>query len=379
MASPRVKLAGLAAAVNLGAGVALALRDRGRGSDLWIVYGWCRDWLFAGRSQYVGSDIACNYPPAAIVMLSPLALLPPGWVISVWTAASLVMAPILAWSVVRIASNDRRAAIVPVLLFLCWSSTRTLLQFSVLSMILGFFAMRLADMRPVTSGLLLGLALCKPHVAGPIALWTLLTGRLRVAAVAAAVAAGGLLVYDARLGESPLATLRGFWWVLQDQYGGRDGLVGQTSIRAWTAAVSSTEHADLWWIVAAALLFCGTLAMARHAVRARGDAAALEVAGLFSLWSLLAFYHNSNNLILMLPTLVFLWFRDASALRWTRVAPLVVFHAALIAETWGRRAIPGLDRVLVVAAFVIAACYSLRPGSWPIEAPPSRDPAAVGA
>src|SRR6266511_3189626 len=289
------------------------------------------------------------------------------------------MAPILAWSVVRIASNDRRAAIVPVLLFLCWSSTRTLLQFSVLSMILGFFAMRLADMRPVTSGLLLGLALCKPHVAGPIALWTLLTGRLRVAAVAAAVAAGGLLVYDARLGESPLATLRGFWWVLQDQYGGRDGLVGQTSIRAWTAAVSSTEHADLWWIVAAALLFCGTLAMVRHAVRARGDAAALEVAGLFSLWSLLAFYHNSNNLILMLPTLVFLWFRDASALRWTRVAPLVVFHAALIAETWGRRAIPELDRVLVVAAFVIAACYSLRPGSWPIEAPPSRDPAAVGA
>ena len=65
-----------AACVNLGAGVVLALRDPRRASDLWTMYDWCRAWLIDGRSLYIGPEASADSPPNAIVLLSPLALVP---------------------------------------------------------------------------------------------------------------------------------------------------------------------------------------------------------------------------------------------------------------------------------------------------------------
>ena len=51
---------------------------------------------------------------------------------------------------------------------------------------------------------------------------------------------------------------------------------------------------------------------------------------LLCLWSLLAFYHNTNNLIMMLPAFAFVWFLDdrpASPGRWV---PVVLLQAALM-------------------------------------------------
>ena len=45
------------------------------------------------------------------------------------------------------------------------------------------------DTRPLMGGVALGLALFKPHIAGPIALWMMVTGRLRPLIAAAAVVA----------------------------------------------------------------------------------------------------------------------------------------------------------------------------------------------
>ena len=140
----------VAAVVNLAAGVALALRDPRRASDLWTMADWCRAWLIDGASLYSAADAATDYPPNAIVLLSPLALVPPRWLVPLWTAGAVALAPVLPWLVLRCASRRRRplALAVPALLYLCWAAPRTLLQFSVLSLTLAFAAILLVDSSP---------------------------------------------------------------------------------------------------------------------------------------------------------------------------------------------------------------------------------------
>src|SRR6185295_13456853 len=130
-------LLAVAAAVNMAAGVALALRDPRRASDLWTMVEWCRAWLIEGRSLYSGADAFTDYPPNAIVLLSPLALFPQRWVVPMWTAGALLLTPVLPWLVMRCAAPAQRrllALTVPTLFYLCWAAPRTLLQFSLLSM-----------------------------------------------------------------------------------------------------------------------------------------------------------------------------------------------------------------------------------------------------
>ena len=89
------------------------------------------------RPAALHRDAATDYPPNAIVLLSPIALLPTAWVVPVWTLFSLALAPLLpylgaALRNVRHPPCDRD----PDPAVSCWTSARTLLQFSVLSMTL---------------------------------------------------------------------------------------------------------------------------------------------------------------------------------------------------------------------------------------------------
>lgn len=370
----------VAACVNLTVGAVLALREPARAVDLWSMYDWCRGWLLSGERLYTAPDATTDYPPNAIVLLSPMALLPPHWLVPMWTAGALALTPVLAYSVIRCASRgDRFSVAVPMLLFLCWTSTRTLLQFSALSMTLAFVSLLIVDAHWVASGVLLGLALFKPHIAGPIALHVSLTGRARVAIVAASVVLVGWAAYDARIGEPPLATVSGYWHVLGEQYAGRDGLTGKTSIRAWTHAISGrTGSADAWWIGASALLLIGTCWLARRDSRRALDAGGMAAPALFCLWSLLAIYHNTNNLILMLPAFAFVWFLDDRRTSPRRWVPLLLLQAALIFDVptrlialtrygrWITLVVDDFDRLVVAAAFVYVAVIWYRLTRRPI-------------
>jgi hypothetical protein len=360
---------GAAACVNLAAGAVLALRDPLRATDLWGMYDWCRGWLIGGERLYTMRDAATDYPPNAVVMLSPLMRLPRAWILPLWTAVALALAPTLAYVVTRCASRgDRSTLIVPMLLFLCWTSTRTLLQFSALSMTLAFASLLIVDSHRAVSGVLLGLALFKPHIAGPIALWVAITGRIRVAVVAALVVAAGWGAYDARVGEGPLTTLAGYWRVLGEMYAGRDGLMGRTSLRAWTHAMAGeTVAADAWWIAVSLLLLMAACWLARRDVRRPLDAGGLAAPALLCLWSLLAIYHNTNNLILTLPAFAFLWFLDEARASPSRWAPLLVLQAVMMFDVptrldafappggWIAAAVDGFDRAVVAAVFVYVA------------------------
>jgi len=387
-----VVLLAVAAAVNIGTGVTLSLRDPRRASDLWTMVEWCRDWLLRGRSLYTGADAFTDYPPNAVVLLSPLALVPDRWIVPLWTAGALALTPVLPWLVMRCASpgirdrasfGDRRPAalIAATLLYLCWAAPRTLLQFSLLSMTLACFAMVIADSRWMWSGLLLGLGLFKPHISGPIGLWMLITGRIRSLAVAIVIVALGVAVYDARVSENPLDTALGWLRVLGRAYGGPDGLVGHTSIRAWAyTAVNDPVRADTVWIALAAVLLLALCSLAlRDRSRALGDGG-MAIPAMFGMWSLLALYHNGNNTILMLPAFAFLWFRTdrwMSPSYWIAMAALqaalafdVPVRLSAVAPSlgWARVAIEQFDRVLVMATlmWVSVSWYRLtlvKPGS----------------
>jgi hypothetical protein len=266
------------------------------------------------------------------------------------------------------------------LLYLCWAAPRTLLQFSVLSMTLACFAMLVTDSHWMWSGLLLGLGLFKPQIAGPIGLWMLITGRIRSLACALAVVALGMAVYDAQISEMPLDTALGWLRVIGRAYGGPDGLVGHTSIRAWAStAVNDPARADAVWIALSIVLLLALCSLALRD-RSRGlDDGGMAIPAMFGMWSLLALYHNGNNMILMLPAFAFLWFHTdcwMSPSYWIAMAALqaalafdVPVRLSAVAPPlgWARVAIEQFDRVLVIATlmWVSVSWYRLtavRPG-----------------
>jgi hypothetical protein len=387
----------VAAVVNIGAGVTLALRDPRRASDLWTMVEWCRDWLLHGRPLYAGADAITDYPPNAIVLLSPLAMLPVRWIVPLWTAFALALTPILPWLVMRCAfpagatdhvSNPRdplEGLVLPTLLYLCWAAPRTLLQFSLLSMTLACVAMLMADSRWLASGLMLGLALFKPHIAGPIGLWMLVTGRIRSLIVSLVVVALGAAVYDARVGESPPATAAGWVSVIGRAYGGPDGLVGHTSLRAWAySLIDNPSSADAVWVAIAAALLIALCGLAiRDRARALDDGG-MAVPAMFGMWSLLSIYHNGNNMILMLPAFAFLWFRAdwwMSPMYWIGMAALqgalafdvpVRMSGFAHSPGWVRIAIEQFDRLVVLATlgWVSVAWYRLTAVNADANSPP---------
>lgn len=330
----------MAAGVNLAAGVALVWRDPARAGDIRSMYEWCRAWLGRGEQLYVVAGQNTDYPPNAIVLLSPLGVLPWAWVVPLWTAGALLLTPLLAYLVMRCASRgDGSALTVPLLLVLCWASAHTLLQFTVLSMTLAFLSLRIVDTQGDASGVLLGLALFKPHIAGPIWLWTAVTGRARVALVSVAVVCTGWVVYCLRIGASPLETLIGYGHVLTEQYGGAGGLTGRTSVRGWAMLLSADPRvSDTLWIGMAAVLLAVVCWLARRDPRRALDAGGLAVPGLFCLWSLLTFYHNGNNLMLMLPAFAYVWFLDDRRSEASRWIPIAIVQTVLMYDVPARLA-----------------------------------------
>ena len=371
----RVGLAVLAAAacVNLAAGVVLAWRDPSRASDLSMMYEWTRGWIVGGERRFTVLRDAVDYPPHALVVLSPLGLIPRDLIVPIWMVVGVSLALVLPYLAIRCAKPHARLVLLPMLLFWCWTSTRTLLQFTALSLALAFASALIADTRWVLSGIALGLALFKPHIAGPFALWALVSGRVRSVAVAAAVVFAGLGIYAARVGDSPIDTVRGYWPWLVEVYSGASGLNGRTSIRGLVAAaIADPRTADAVWIAASACLLAIAMWLAWRDRRRPLQDGGIAVPAMFCLWSLAAIYHNTNNLILILPAFVFLWFVGRDERSFRRWPQIVCLQAVLMLDVPTRLAgavprgtlaaflVEHFDRLLVLACFVDVAVAWVR-------------------
>ena len=299
------------AAVNLVLAVVL-LREPARAADLRIVFDWCSRWLRHGEDLYATLSSSVDYPPNAIVLFSPLALIPPGVLVPLWAAITVVLTAAFAYVAVRVTAPRAtgEAAMVPILLFLCWGGVRMLLQFTRVTVTAAYAAVLYADSRPLASGVLLAVGLSKPQIAGPIALWMLFTKRWRQLAVAGGVSLLAAAVYVIHAHASPIGVLTGWTATVRALYADPTALVGRTSIRRWTYGLAGdSSAADAMWAAGAVLLLiipCG----AALAEAGRRSSRAAAVPALFCLWSLLVWFHLGNDLVLLFPAFAFLLLLD---------------------------------------------------------------------
>jgi hypothetical protein len=365
----------LMALVNLSAGIVVATWPE-RQSDLDTMRRWGRQWLVSGVNVYMTDEDAPDYPPHALVTLSPLGTLPTEWAVPVWAAVNLglaVVTPYLAvravWPMVTLSS-----AALPVAMFLCWGGFRTLLQFGLLTLALGLLAMVLADKRPKWSGVCLGLALMKPQIAVPFVLWALFRRHLRVVGVAGVVVIAGFALFCLRAQADPVSLVRRYVAILQMFYTGDAIMVGLSQLRPLIVlAVPDTTVADALAAVIA-LVMLGAICVLGFREGKRRNVVMYSAPPLAALWSLLTFCHFTYGFLLLLPAAALLIYADDPPTSTFRMRVFWILQLALMVDVpglWRRSGshlgAPGVisamagevDRVLMVVLFVCFAALAL--------------------
>jgi hypothetical protein len=380
----------VAATLSVARGFITSLRP-GRSIDLHAIYSWLSAWFWQGLNPYtpppdlIANDpwwFQANYPPAAIAFLSPLALLPHEWVTLFWSLFNLPLAIVVGFLAFRIFNPNEpaKAALLPCLIFLSWVGLRVGLsngQFSLLIVCFGLLTVAICDKRPYLGGVLLGLALMKPHVGIAFFLWTVTTKRFKPAAVAIAVTFIGLFIFSLRIGESSALVAQKYINVLRGQFGGEAYLPGVFELRPFVHFVIPSFFVAEIMNLAIILGLAGIIGLVglnkKLLVDRQGDLVILQ---LCCLWSLMAFYHNPYDSILMLPVMFGLYSYvktapSASARHQARVA-LWILQAALVLEVAGRwrtlskyfdlsrydavgALISHFDRVLILGLFMFIA------------------------
>ena len=177
----------------------------------------------------------------------------------------------------------------------------------------------------------LGLALFKPHIAGPIALWMMVTGRVRP-----------LPTPPPSSYRRPASVPRTCWREpAEHSRVGEGNGVGRVlrprfllAARAFEAGHSFSPRALAPRTPSSGSPFqscCCWLLCRPSSLRGivHGAAGGLAVPAMFCLWSLLAVYHNGNNFILMLPAFAFLWFRPDDQSSALRSLPIIILGAGV--------------------------------------------------
>jgi len=352
------------AVLNLASGLVMF-----KSVDFQTMHGWTADWLWHGINLYGGESIT-DYPPNAIVTLAPLALLPLAPSAWLWALANIglaIVAPIVAAKAVREDVKGADLALLT-LTFLCWSATRSLLQYSLLTLTFGLLAWRLADRRPRAAGMLLGLAVMKPQSALPFCLWVLFTGRWRLLMPAVLTVAALWLTYCARVGAAPLVVAADYVAIVREVYAGPDQMVGHSEF----ARLAPGGSADLWRMGVALLTF-GLIATTvmlhlRRAAHGRdGGTRFPALPGMVAAAVLITFRHLSYAFIALLPAVAWLLLADEPSLQPARRRLFWFMQCGLIVDvpTAGRlleklgvslgRVGPLLehaDRVFLVACFL---------------------------
>ena len=361
----------MAVTVNIGAGLFL-LRLPERTRDLRTVRMWASEWLLEGHDIYAPATSRVDYPPHAIVVLSPLSLIPGSAFVPLWSVFNFclaIVAPILAVRLVTSRATLTDLAMVTAL-FLCWSGSKVLVQFTLLSVVAGLTAVVLADRRPHWSAIGLAVATMKPQIAAPFILWFLIGGRLLTIIESFLFVVGAALFFCIRVHATPTAVAIRYVEILRSVYTGTYQMVGASNLRPLIGSVFSTGVAD---VVAAATSLVLLLAICLFGLSKRHDGRRVMYAGLAmgAVWSLLSFYHLTYGFVLLLPTSALLFLDDNPNSWRLRRATFWVLQIVLIVDmpgVWRRvgpllpgtafdRVIPDFDRLVFLA--LLAALFAI--------------------
>ena len=304
------------ASINLAAGVVVSSQPQ-RLSDLQSVQAWGHDWLVGRVNLYHLTTTAVDYPPNAIVLLSPLGLLPLGVAHPVWMLLNiglLILAPYLAARFYR-PHDPFRVILLPVLMFLCWGGVRTLTQFTVVALACSMAALSVADRNRIAGGAWLGLALMKPQVAVPVFLWSVFTRRWMMLCSSLAVAGSLFAVFCAWSESEPLFVFGRWGAILARHHTGDAILAGFSEFRPLIAHLASdTSEVD----AIAGSIGLGLLGWICVAGVQEGSArkrVLYAAPPMVALWSLMTFYHLTYGFVILLPVLMLLALEDTEPSR----------------------------------------------------------------
>jgi hypothetical protein len=378
------------ALANLAAGAVVSSWSD-RQLDLRRVAHWARLWL-DGVNVYGAPAEFVDYPPHAIVVLSPLALVADGALVPLWAAFNILLSGAAVYLTVRggcqavnreftIHCLTRPALALPMLMFVCWGGFRAQLQFSLLTLTGGLAAIVWADRRPLWSAAALAIALAKPQIAAPFVLWMLFSRRWRHAAAALAVVVLLFGVYCAVAGVSPVQVAADYVSIVRTLYTGDDPMQGLGQLRPLLAAIAAPEAADAIAFGISSILLAGIVWLGiAEGPRPKDMSAALLLA---PAWSLLTFYHLTYGFLLLLPTAATLLSVDDAATRsfrrrlfWAMQAGLM-FDVATV-SSWAGPALGApaavetiaahVDRLLMLALSAALAMLAVRSRRRPLEA-----------
>jgi len=285
------------ATLNVGGGVLLTLA-RDQVADLFLVAQWLQTWL-SGRNLY-GPGSITDYPPWAIVTLSPLALVPQDWLMSVWLLINVGLAAVIVWRLATISREHGPSLRNLACLLAATGTIRQFLQFSHLSYALAIVGAFTAS--PRIGGVMVGLSLMKPQVGGVVWLWLVLCRDWRRAAYALPVPLIFTAIYQTVAPIGLLDLAAGYRAAITSQYGDPTQLPGHSDLRFWLWRLwpEPSGNAVLSGIVLGGLL----LPLLMAVVRRRAHGREIELLGLCGAISLLAVRHLSYDFLLLLPVLV---------------------------------------------------------------------------
>jgi hypothetical protein len=354
------------ATLNLSAGIIVSSQPH-RLYDLETMIRWERYWLVDGANVYEpGRWGSVDYPPNAIVLLSPLGLLSLGAAHPLWillNIAMVVLAPYCAARFFR-PHDPFRVIVLPILMFLCWGGVRTLAQFTLIALAGSMTAIVVAGRQPIAGGVWLGLAMMKPQVAVPVFLWSLFTRRWSVVVTSIAVAAGLAGLFCWRSGAQPFWVAARYIEILAVHHTGEAILAGISELRPLIyGLVTDVSDVDAMagWIALALLAAICIAGFQEGAVRKHVLYAAPP---LVACWSLMTFYHLTYGFVILLPVMMLLALNDAprSTLRrglfWMLQLGMMfdipgLSRRAGLAETaLFTHALAHADRILIVTLFV---------------------------
>ena len=343
------------AVLNLAAGVVVSSQEH-RLYDLESMMRWGRYWLVDGTNVYEpGVWSAPDYPPNAIVLLSPLALLPALVAQPLWILMNIAMAFVAPYAAARFfrPHDPSRVIALPVLMFLSWGGARTLTQFTLVSLMCSIIAMRAASGGQIAAGAWLGLALMKPHVAAPVLLWSVFTRRWRIAVTALLVTGGLIGVFCVRSGSHPFQVGARYVEILRTYHTGDAILAGISELRPLVKLAADASNVDaIAGSIALALIAAISVAgFLEGAVRTRVLYAAPP---LVACWVLLTFYHLTYGFVILLPVMMLLALNDSPPTR-LRKTLFWVLQLGMMFDIPGASRRIGLAGTALVTHFLVHA------------------------
>jgi hypothetical protein len=334
------------AALNLSAGLVISSWPE-RQSDLDNLRRWTAHWI-EGRDVYNSPEDAPTYPPHAIVALSPLGFATLHALAWWWAPFNLALAAVVVGLTVRLYRPDAplSASIVTMLMWLCWGGFRALLQFTLLTLAFGLASMVLSRKRPISSGVLLGLALMKPQVAAPFVIWNLAMYRVRPLIAASGIVVIGFAAYCVRTTANPIDVLVGYASILEQFYIRDDiGLDGFAQLQPLIAFASGGTRVSNLLALTVCLALLAVIIRLALRERQTPERSMFATPAIAAVWSLVTFYHLSYGSPLLLPVAaLLLWsgapHTKARRLTFWSIQLLLMFDPATLWRWFGRSLFP---------------------------------------